>query len=175
MHSDFDELRVEIARRTLINRGRVKNDRKSPTRPASGQAEFSPGRADFDSLRREAIPFPPSCHDFLPNAGANVGSLRQWRSHPVLQNQRSNPRVLQPRGEPFQLCRFPAAFGAFERDQGHGHDFAAIRSRCRTSHFCLVRRACEAEVWPHDGGGGSGFHAGVGGGKPEALICGFSS
>jgi hypothetical protein len=38
----------------------------------------------------------------------------------LAQNYRRDPFPLQPRGEPFHLCRFPAAFGAFERNQRHG-------------------------------------------------------
>ena len=47
---------------------------------------------------------------------------------------------------PDLVLEFSAALGTFECDQGHGHDFAAKESHCRTPHFRLVRLASEGEV-----------------------------
>src|SRR5207247_2037245 len=62
----------------------------------------------------------------MPNGLANCGAAG------LTNNSRYDPALFQSCGEPFHLRRFSAAFGAFERDQRHGHDFAAKGRACRT-------------------------------------------
>ena len=76
----------------------------------------------------------------MPNGFANRGAAG------LPKNCRPDPPFFQTGGEPFHLRRFSAALGTFERDQRHGHDFAAKGSHCRTPHFRLVRLASEGEV-----------------------------